>query len=544
MGVTMSRQRTRMSGPLVAVWASAIACVGGCAATDSPLPPEAFIRHPIPPPELPASSTPPPALPTAPADPPLLDVPGPDAAGPKPPPLQAGGLALSDVLVSVETNFPLLYAVEQERAIAGGERLAAEGGFDTTVRARAINQTGTFSNTRLDGEVVQPLPWHGADLFAGWRNGQGNFPIYYGDRITGDGGEFRAGVRVPLLQDRTIDRRRVALRQAQIAEQLADPTIREAQLDYIRSAAHAYWTWVAAGAQYQVAEELLDLAESRQEFIDEQRRLQLVAETVDALNRRLIATRQESRIVADRALQKAAIRLSLFLRNGEGDPVIPTADLLPTQFASAVPVAPDPGLMPADVATALASRPELVRFQLLKERLATDLKLARNDLLPTLDLTASANQDVGFAEKNFVGTGVFRTNRTAAEVGLIFEVPAQRRDAQGRVQAARAELSQILARERYQRDEITAEVQDAASELAQTYRRLSRAREAYRQAVRVRELEAESFRGGRTSLVDLNIQEVAAAEEKAGVVRTLAAYFSAVANYKAALGVTTSRIVP
>ena len=537
----MDRRRTWTSGPLGMARAVAVAglggLAGGCAATESPLPPGAFIRHPIPPPVLPPPPAPPPVLPDSPADPPELAVPGPDATDPTPPPLQAGGLGLGDVLASVEANFPLLYAIEQEREIAGGERLAAEGRFDTMARARAINQTGTFANTRVDGEVVQPLPWHGADLFAGWRNGQGNFPVYYGDRITGDGGEFRAGVRLPLLRDRTVDPRRVAVRQAQISQALADPTIREARLDYFRSAARAYWTWVAAGAQYQVATELLDLAQSRQKFIDAQRREGEAAESVEALNRRLIASRQETQVAAERAVQEAAIRLSLFLRDGNGDPVLPPTAGLPDQFTSGIPPEPAPDRLAADIAAALAARPELVAFQLQKERLTTELKLARNDLLPTLDLTASANQDVGLSEKNFIGTGAFGSNRTVAEVGLLFEVPVQRRDARGRVLTINAELSQLLARERYQRDEITAEVQDAASELEQTYRRLARAREAYRQAVRVRRLAAASFREGNTSLVDLNIQEVAAAEAKAGVASMLAAYYRAVADYKAALGI-------
>ena len=533
----MTTLRTRTSGRWAACWAWAISALGGCAITESPLPPGAFVRKPI----LSPALHPPPVpadLPDPPVDPPVLTVPEPDVTGAAPPPLPPGGLALSDVLASVEAHFPLLYAVEQERAIAAGDRLAAEGNFDTMIRGRAMNQTGTFANTRIDGEVTQPLPWHGADLFAGWRNGQGNFPVYYGDRITGDGGEFRAGVRVPLLQDRAIDDRRVALRQAQIAEQLAEPVIHEARLDYMRSAARAYWTWVAAGARFQVADELLGLAENRQAFINEQRRLDLVAETVEALNRRLIATRQEARIVAERGLQQAAIQLSLYLRDENADPIVPRPDRLPVQFASAVPQEPDPDRLPTDIALALEARPELARIRLQKERLVTEFQLARNDQLPTLDLTAAANQDIGFAEKNFIGTGVFRTNRTAAEVGLVFEVPVERRDAKGRAIAARSALSQLLARERYQRDAITAEVQDAASELAQAYRRLARAREAYRQAVRVRELEAESFRGGRTSLVDLNIQEIAAAEEKAGVVSTLADYFRALADYQAALGVT------
>jgi cobalt-zinc-cadmium efflux system outer membrane protein len=508
-------------------WGAVAACAAGCAAIQSPMPPGAHIRKPIAPPELPPPQPGPPTLPAPPAE-----AATPDAATVRP----DGPLDLTDVLASVATHFPLLYAVEQERAIAAGRRLAAEGQFDTVVRAGGTHQAGTFAQGRVDVGVEQPLPWAGGSVFGGWRLGRGNFPVYYGDRKTGEGGEFRAGVALPLLRDAPVDPRRVALRQAQIAEQLADPAVRRARLDYFRDAAQAYWSWVGAGAQYRVAEELLELARNRQAIIDEQRRQQLVPETVEVLNRRLIANREEALLAVERGLQQAAFRLSLFLRDAAGNPVVPQAGQLPQRFIDVAPPPPDPAQLQADVLIALASRPELVWYRLQKEQVAADLRLALNQTYPALDLVAAASQDVGPAKPTFTGTGPFQTERTAAEVGLTFEVPVQRRDALGRARAARAVMAQLLAQERFARDEVTAQVQDAASELAQTYRRLDRARDELRQAVRVRELETEAFRGGRISLVELNIQEVAAAEAQTKVVEILAAYYRAVAEYLAALG--------
>lgn len=513
----MRRRRTRTSWWL-AVWLGGAA---GCAGLQSPAPPDAHLDAVPLPPVLPPPPEVPPALP----DP--------------PPPVPAAGgapLALPDVLASVRTHFPLLYAIEQEREIAAGQRLTAEGQFDTVLRARGAEQGGAFANGRLDAVVEQPVAETGGGVFAGWRLGQGNFPVYYGDRKTAEGGEFRAGFTLPLLRDRDIDRRRVALRQAQIAEQLADPAVRRARLDYLRSAAQAYWAWVGAGAQYRVAEELLKLARDRQAFIDERRAQNLDPETVQALNRRLAANREEARLAAERALQQAAIRLSLFLRDAAGNPVIPPAAALPADFLAAAPTPPAEAALRGDVQTALAGRPELVRFRLLKERAAADLALARNQALPALNAFAAVAQDVGSAKKTFTGEGPFATDRTAAEVGLAFELPVQRRDARGRERTAQAALAQALAQERYARDEITSQVQDAVSELVQTYARLQQAREELRQAVRVRELETEAYRGGRTSLIDLNLQEVAAAEAQAKVAGVLAAYYRAVAEYMAALG--------
>ncbi|HEY1187364.1 MAG TPA: TolC family protein [Gemmata sp.] len=490
----------------------------GCA-TQSPLPESAYVRAPLAAPRLPAPPAPQP-LPAAPAL-----APGPDA------PLQ-----LAEVLRSVEVAFPLLYAVEQERLIAAGQRLAAEGQFDPTLRAGATDQAGTFSSTRLDAGVQQATPFGGVTTFAGWRQGLGNFPIYYGERKTAEGGEFRAGVSVPLLQGRDIDPRRARLRAAQIAERAADPTIRRARLDAFRAAAQAYWAWQAAGAQYRIAQDLLALAQKRQALLDESLKAKLIGEAVPTLNRRLAAGREGTLLAAERTLQQAALRLSLYLRDSAGDPVVPKPEWLLRDYPDLAPAPPDPQQLAADVAAALARRPELVQFQFEKERRAVELQLAANQLQPALNVYAQAAQDVGLAKKTFTGAGPFDTDRTAVEVGGTFEVPLPLRSARGQSAAARAQLAQLLARERYARDDVTAQVQDAVSELQQAYLRVGKARDELRQAQRVLELDTESFKARQTSLVDLNLQEIAAAEAQVKVVTLLGSYYQAVANYLAALG--------
>ncbi len=515
--------------PRAAAILVALAPAAGCLTAPPPLPPGAAIRDPLPAPRLPAPK-PPAELPAPPKVDPLPAAklrPGSDPAAP---------LALREVLESVQAYFPLLYAVEQERAIAAGQRFSAEGAFDPVLRARGSEQAGTFSNGRLDISVEQPFAAGGAGVFAGWRNGQGNFPVYAGDRKTGDGGEFRAGLTVPLLQGRDIDPRRARLRAAEIQEQLADPAVRRARLDYFRGAAQAYWAWQAAGAQYRVAAELVALAEKRQEVVDARQKGGLISQSAPALNRRLVASRREALLAAERGVQQGAVRLSLFLRDAAGDPVVPPADWLLADFLDLSPPPPNPACLKDDVALALGRRPELVRFQLDKERRTVELQLARNQELPTLNAFGAVAQDVGFAKKTLTGEGPFKTDRTNAELGAQFELPLPRRDARGRVRAAQAQLAQLLAQERYARDEVAAQVQDAVSELTQTFARVTQVREEQRQAARVLEIEAALFDRQQTSLFELNLQETAAAEARARAAAVLGLYFGAAANYLAVIG--------
>ncbi len=538
----------------------------GCA-LQSPLPPNAFIRPPLPVPTLPPPP-PPASLPAPPQDttpvpeppeapPPRPAEDRPDAAeparpAPAPPPASPPAvlpfprpveepLRLEEVLESVAAAFPLLYAVELERAIAAGQRLAAEGQFDPVLRLRSAEQGGTFGSSRLLASIEQTSPYGGISTFAAWRWGQGNFPIYYGDRKTGEGGEWQAGVVVPLLQNRAIDPRRARLRAAQIAENLAEPTIRRARLDFFRAAAQAYWSWQVAGAQYRIAEELLRLAVDRQQVFDEQFRAGKIAEAPVALNRRLVASRREALLAAERLVQQSALRLSLFLRDEQGQPVVPPSHWLDPNFLQTPFPLPRAEGLAADVQLALRQRPELVRFQLEKQRRSLEWQLANNQLLPNLNLVLQGAQDVGAAKKTLSGTGPFATDRTTGEVGAVLEFPLPFRNARGQALTAQAQLAQLLAQERYARDEITVQVQDAVSELLLTWQRLQQAQEEQRQAERVLQIETARFREGRISLVELNLQEIAAAEAKTKVAVILGSYFNAIANYLAVLGVDQPR---
>lgn len=463
----------------------------------------------------------------------LTENPEPGAIKPLPGP--EGGdttLELAEVLQSVEEHFPLLLAAELERAVTSGQRLAALGVFDLNLRARHLTQGGTFPSNRFDVAVEQPTLF-GPSLVAGYRVGVGDFPVYYGDRQTAQGGEFRAGLLLPLLRDLPIDRRRAALRQAQVTEALADPAVQRARIDYFRAATRAYWNWVAAGEQYFVADNLLRIARERQAGLEEQFKQGQVAEFVVIDNRRLVVEREGGVVSAERRWQQTGFDLSLFLRDPAGNPTVPAGGRLPRLLPRSEPAPPDPGQLPEEIETAYALRPELIRFQLLKERATIELRLAENLTLPALNAGVYAAQDVGEGKKS---TGSLALDRSTVEGQVSFEVPLQRREARGRTQAANATLMQLLAQERFARDQIGAEVQDAVSNLDRTARRLALAREEQRIAQRVADLEGERYRKGQATLLELNLREIAAAGAQAKVVEALADYFRALADYRAALG--------
>lgn len=505
-------------------------CVSGCLATSFKPPPAGIVRELLPP----AANPPGPTPERLPEVPPSRNQPRLESSAK---PASTGPLQLGEVLQSVDQGFPLLLAILEERSIASGQRLAAEGAFDTNLVSRQNLTDGTYTNNRFDLMLEQASTVHGMTFFGGYRRSNGDFPVYYGDRKTGENGELRGGFLFPLLRNGPIDKNRATLRQAQISESLADPVIQAARLGFLRAGAQAYWQWVASGERFRIEDELLKIARERQTSIETLVKAGQRPEIESIDNRRSIVEREGRVIAAERTVQQAAITLSLYYRDNAGNPLVPTAAQLPTTLTQRKPDQPRSELLKQDIETAYINRPELTRFQLLKERVAIDLQLAENTNLPTLSGGLSGSQDFGKGKP----TAGSPFDEQALEANVLFSMPLQFRQARGDQQRYRGVLMQLQMQEQFQRENIGAEVQDAVSSLDRSYARFVKAQEEAAIALRVVQLEKTRFESGGGTILEVNLRELAAADAQRRVIDALADYYRASADYRAALGLDNAR---
>ena len=280
-----------------------------------------------------------------------------------------------------------------------------------------------------------------------------------------------------------------------------------------------------------MAVSLQQLAEARQDLVQIQERNGFRAELDVLDNRRQVSERLEATERAEQAFQAAAIDLSLFIRDAEGNPVMPPGDRLPNNFPGANVTAPTATELDIAVREAYEARPELARFRLLAERVGVDLALARNLILPELSAGASLARDVG-------ETKTSSADQTSGELFLQFNVPLQRRLAFGRVRVNQALQAQLTAQARFARDQIQAEVQQAHAALLQATKRLTAARAEVSHADAVVVKARFQFDQGAGDLIALNFREIFAATARLKVVQALADYYRAEADLKAAIGKT------
>ncbi len=434
---------------------------------------------------------------------------------------------LADVLRSVDAAYPALIAARQEQVVAAGKALSRVGAFDLKLKGYERQKSGSYDNKIHSVALEQQTPFHGISYFTKYRIGANDFPSYNNNYLTAELGELSAGITIPLLRDRAIDEPRAELQQAELERLMANPFVQRVRIELFRDGAQAYWKWVATMQKYQIAKQLLKVAEDRNEGIREKARLGQIADIEVKVNDRTIASRRAKLVAAERAMQQAGIKLSLFYRDGGGSPVLPPLNITPPEFPKTR--APNVRMVTKDVQIAWDQRPELRELQLMQQQVQVKLRLSENQLLPGLYFSAYAAEDMGKG-KSFL-------DRNTYVASLTLDVPIQRRKARGKTIEARAKLGQLVAKQRLNLDKIQAEVRDAVSALDRAYALVQQLEANVKLAREVAEAEREKFRLGTSTIVIVNLQELAAFEAELDLVNALTIYFMAYADYRAALGI-------
>lgn len=444
--------------------------------------------------------------------------------------IEPAPLSMEDVVLAVEASYPLLTSAYLSRNVAEGENIAAWGDFDLLLKASSESRPeGYYQTYRQKVSMEKPL-FSGGYLYGGYRLGEGYFPAWYGDRETNGGGEFAAGIGIPLLKGRAIDQRRAQLFQAEMERQRVEPEIRAQLIEFTRVASLYYWDWVAAGMARDAQRGLLELAQERVQNI--QRRIELgdLKSITRITNEQLIAARETKLIESERKLQSSAIKLSLFFRDPAGQPLLPHESLLPNHFPEeALPTTQE---LAEAADTAVAASPLLADLDWKIRQVRVDLQQAENSLLPKLDAQLYASKDIGEPTSPQGEKTPFEL-----EAGIFGEVPLQRRAAIGKVTATEAKLQQLSAKRQYTAEKTVATVQDAISALLNAEERTKRAEQNVQLAEEALRLARIQFNAGDIDVVELNIYEQSATDAQLIDISAQADFFKAIADYRAALNI-------
>ncbi|MGE0377463.1 MAG: TolC family protein [Planctomycetaceae bacterium] len=256
---------------------------------------------------------------------------------------------------------------------------------------------------------------------------------------------------------------------AAISTRQAYDELAESVQSHLFDVTETYWELYLARALYLQRARLVQEAEKIDEILQGR-------EAVDSVPRQILRARAE---VADR--KSSVVRAEASIRNAESrirllvnEPSLydlTRVELIPQELPATHDATPS---LPDTLQTALWSRPDLSRA--VRELRATSLRLnvAKNQLLPTLDLILGAYSAGLTSSAGFPGAigDQFSEGRPGYSVGVVFEVPLGNRAAQARCQQRQLEMNQAIQRFRLKVETVFTEVELAVREIETAYREM------------------------------------------------------------------------
>jgi outer membrane protein, heavy metal efflux system len=426
---------------------------------------------------------------------------------PSPPSTVSTVLTLEQVIASVERHFPMILAAEHDTRAANAELLAAEGSFDPQWRTRVGGApVGYYNPLTIDSAITQPTQLWGAQLFAGWRYGLGQsytgIPTYDGKNETNTLGEIRAGLNVPLWRNGPIDRGRANIQRAQYGVVIANTTAQQQHIDAQRISAQRYWDWVAAGRRFAIANDLFGIARARDAGLQERVLHGDLPDFERIDNQRAMVQREGAVVAARRLVEQAAIELSMYVRDTNGQPRVATLGELPDVFPEPVPI--EATCARNLEQQALLRRPEPQRIEAQRNQFRVERDLAANQQRPAIDLSIAASHDFGDGSPSREGPVV--------EGGIVVDIPILNRAATGRQRSASASMARAEEQRRFALDRVSADIRDARSALDAAAQRVTFARRELTVSRDLAAGERERFTHGEGTLLIVNLRELTAAE--------------------------------
>ena len=451
-------------------------------------------------------------------------------------PLPPIPLTLDEVLAWVDRAHPLLKGAGTEKIVAKGKMLRALGAFEPTLvndteMERFIPSSGPqdtktvgFNDTLI--EARHPWGFRGSAGIREVINGPAKIP----DLAFNNGNnQVLLGGFIPLLRGLITNPENAELERSNLADPKADNQIAQTRQDLFFAAASEYWDWTAAVKMADVQKRALKVAEDRFKQV-EQRAKAGAAAPLDAVEaNQEVQRRRESLIAATRAVEQEQYKLSMFLWERDS-PVTPSAER-----AWNFPVAVDPPsaeIVKADKLVARTTRPEIREVEIEAKLNNIDLALAKNNLLPSLDLEASPARS---PEKFVLGLGY----RFGAEV----RIPFLQRRSRGEVMEAQGKADRFVLVQKYREQQVLVDVDNALSALERAKERIAAAGQSLQLARTLEEGERFRFSVGATSVLFVNLRERNAVDSEANLLRAQADYQKAQAFYQWAIG-TWSRSAP
>lgn len=413
-------------------------------------------------------------------------------------------IILENLYKSVDEHFPLIIRaindVQEKQAL----ELEREGFQDSKIKGKYNSRgDGFYTGDYLDVSVERNLGFLNSKIYGGWRQSRGSFPEYEGKMETLGQGESNIGFSFSLLKNSFIDKNRALLQKAKNNVDLSQNELEQLRFSIRREAEIQFWNLYYSREILIVTETMLKLAEDRISGIKRRikngdlAKLSLIESQKIILNRKsdLLATRQN--------FINAALDFSLFYRDSKGLPLILKRSELESEELKVT------NLQYSVLDKALSSLENnliLRKLDIKKKNSQIDLRIGKNSLRPTLDVSFEQSKDQGSGSETLRGD----ENR----VLLNLEIPIERMTGKGQVSAAKNKIRKIELERDFKKLQIRNKIINSfntANNLKNVLKNLGQAVDFTEQ---LEKAERRRFKTGASNIFILNLREQDTANAK------------------------------
>ncbi|GAB3273725.1 TolC family protein [Larkinella harenae] len=439
---------------------------------------------------------------------------------------------LQQVLIAVAVLSGWSRAVAQP---ADTVAFSAEEFYEVVTRYHPIVRLSSLLSREAQQEVLQARGAFDPKLFSYYDKKQFGNTLYYDKWQTGlavpilpggidlkithdrNGGRYvnaeerlatpgltSVGISIPVGQGLLIDARRNALRQAQLAINLAEAEQIKLINKTLFDAAKTYWDWFFAHQQFRLLDDGFRLADTRFRATRDRALLGDVAaiDTTEALI--TVQDRQVQRDQAVAALQNTRLRLIAFLWNADQQPVdLPETVIPQPALINRI----DEAVLQNLLGRAAENHPELTKLVTKQQQLVIEGRYRRSLLMPQLNVSGSLLSGVPvWGELNGL-PAYYNFRADNYKVGFDFAFPLFLRKERGKLRQIQLKAQQVsLERQQVSRD-IANDVQTAWNDLKMLERQLGVQQQTVQNQQRLVEAEQQKFDMGESSLFLINTRE-------------------------------------
>ncbi len=440
--------------------------------------------------------------------------------------IQDQKLTLQEVVNSAVTNYPKVLALYEEIKMAEGSVLASKGFFDIRLRQQYVNKTrGYYDGEYTDTQLAKNNAFLGSKMSLGYRKSFHNFENHETQNITSQDGEFRAEASFSLLQNSMIDKSRLKLILARLSLEESKLALLNIKNKIRQDAKKSYYNWIISGQIYEIYKELYKLAIKRNKQLEVRVEKGDIASIILLENERNALSRKTSMIKARQKFENAAIYLSLFYRDKNGEPIMVKNSRLPEiDLYQNLTIFNDQKIN-TDLATLKSRSAPLKIIDISQQKESQNLKQARNLYKPKLDVKFKASNDI--ANQNE------KLGQTKNEVRLDFEMPLQRRMAKGEINKSKAKIDKIKYEEKLMLQSAKVnllQIQNSVNAIVQMHENLKKEVEF---SVKLENAEKTRFNRGGSDFFLINMREQNTASAQITNAIMVGDYFKKIAEYEA-----------